>query len=96
MSSVFGVFFRARMCDGPPTTTFIAQGYEASVCSDGVEHEVLGGGLLSSEAIGDAGFDAGAVSAFAWGMSLERLVMLKLGLDDIHKLWRPPYVPATA
>ena len=30
------------------------------------------------------------------GVGLERLAMLKLGLDDIRELWEPPYVPLKA
>jgi len=26
-------------------------------------------------------------------MGLERLAMIKLGIDGIRKLWQPPYVP---
>jgi phenylalanyl-tRNA synthetase alpha subunit len=33
------------------------------------------------------------LSGFGFGLGLERLAMAKLGLSDIHDLWRPPYVP---
>ena len=56
-------------------------------------HEVLGGGMLTADKLTQAGFDTDAVSGFAWGTCLDRLAMLRLDLDDIHKLWQPPYVP---
>ncbi len=71
---------------------FVAEGHEAMVSRDGREQQALGGGTLSQQALRDAGFDPAAVSGFAWGLSLERLAMLRLGIDDIHALWQPPYV----
>jgi phenylalanyl-tRNA synthetase alpha subunit len=32
------------------------------------------------------------VSAFAFGIGLERLAMLKYGLDNIRALWEPPFI----
>ena len=39
------------------------------------------------------GQDPASVGGFALGLGLERLAMLKHGIDDIRKLWRPPYTP---
>ncbi len=48
---------------------------------------------LQSKTLTRKGFDSNTVSGFAWGMSLEHLAMIKYGIDDIRKLWQPPYVP---
>ena len=39
------------------------------------------------------GFNANRVSGFALGLGIERITMIKLGIDDIHQLWKSPYVP---
>jgi RNA polymerase sigma factor (sigma-70 family) len=55
--------------------------------------EVAGCGMIEKKLFNEMGFDAAQVSGFAFGLGLERLAMLKYGIDDIRKLWQPPYVP---
>lgn len=55
--------------------------------------EIAGCGMLTVETLTEAGYDPQTVSGFAFGLGLERIAMLKLGIDDIRKLWAPPYVP---
>ena len=55
--------------------------------------EIAGCGMLTAQTLSEAGYDPQAVSGFAFGLGLERLAMLKYGIDDIRKLWAPPYVP---
>ena len=54
-----------------------------------------GCGILKAGTLRESGFDPQAVGGFAFGLGLERLAMLKLGIDDIRKLWQPPYVPTS-
>ena len=56
---------------------------------------IAGCGILPAEELRKAGYDPDQVSCFGFGVGLERLAMLRLGLDDIRKLWHPPYVPST-
>jgi phenylalanyl-tRNA synthetase alpha chain len=49
--------------------------------------------MLAAKTLRVAGFGPEQISGFAWGLSLERMAMLKYGIDDIRKLWAPPYVP---
>ena len=53
---------------------------------------VAGCGMLTAETLQQAGFNAREVGGYAFGLGLERLAMLKLGLADIRLLWQPPYV----
>ena len=54
----------------------------------------IGGfGVLADEVLAHAGFDPQQVSGFSFDFGLERLAMLKFDLDDVRKLWQPPYVP---
>jgi len=55
--------------------------------------QVAGGGMLPAARLRESGYDPAAVSGFAFGLGLERLAMLKLGIEDIRALWQPPYVP---
>ena len=69
------------------------QSHHASVETPHGWLEVSGCGLFLPEVLKQAGFDPNAVSGFGFGLGLERLAMVKLGLSDIRDLWRPPYVP---
>jgi phenylalanyl-tRNA synthetase alpha subunit len=55
--------------------------------------DIGGSGMLPAEALRQAGYDPEDVSCFAFGLGLERVAMLKYNIDDIRKLWQPPYVP---
>ena len=73
--------------------TYFERCLEVSVRAGSEWLNVAGSGMVPAERLGQAGCDARAVSGFAFGMGLERLAMLKYGIDDIRELWRPPYVP---
>jgi len=46
--------------------------------------EVLGAGMVHPEVLKNGGIDPEEYSGFAWGMGIERLVMLKHGVSDIR------------
>ena len=52
-----------------------------------------GCGIMTSQTLRDAGYDPQTVGGFAIALNLDRLAMLKYGIDDVRKLWQPPYVP---
>ena len=52
-----------------------------------------GCGMMTAKTLGDAGYDPETVGGFAIAFCLDRWAMLKYGIDDIRKLWQPPYVP---
>lgn len=49
--------------------------------------EILGSGLVDPALYGFVGYDPGEVSGFAFGMGIERVAMLKYGLDDIRMFY---------
>ncbi len=53
----------------------------------------VGCGMMTAKTLGDAGYDPETVGGFAIAFCLDRWAMLKYGIDDIRKLWQPPYVP---
>jgi RNA polymerase sigma factor (sigma-70 family) len=67
--------------------------FEACVDHHGQWVEIAGCGMLTARTLANGRFDPRSVQGFALGTSLERLAMMKFGIDDIHALWRPPYVP---
>ncbi len=54
------------------------------VCSYTGWIELLGCGMIHPNVLKEAGIDAGKYSGFAWGMGIERLVMMKYGIEDIR------------
>ena len=67
-------------------------GFEAEVELHGQRLQVLGGGLLMPQTLTDKGYDPQQVAGYAWGMGLDRLAMLRLGITDIQALWQAPYI----
>lgn len=47
--------------------------------------EVLGAGMIHPEVLKNGGIDPEVYTGYAWGLGLERLVMLKYGVDDIRR-----------
>ena len=66
---------------------------EVVVRLGGAWERVGGCGVMTADTVRHFGCDPGQVGGFAAGMGLERLTMLRLGIDDIRELWQPPHVP---
>ena len=49
--------------------------------------EILGAGMVHPNVLRMAGFDAEKVSGFAFGLGVERVALLKYGIDDIRHLY---------
>ncbi len=54
------------------------------VCKGGGWLEILGSGMIHPEVFRFAGYPPGRYSGFAFGMGIERVAMLKYGIDDIR------------
>jgi len=46
--------------------------------------EIMGCGMIHPNVLKEAGINPGKYSGFAWGMGVERMVMLKYGIEDIR------------
>ena len=68
-------------------------GKEMAVEIGGRWLEIAGCGMLTAAVLQAAGYDPQIFGGFGFGLGLDRLAMLKYGIDDIRKLWQPPYVP---
>jgi phenylalanyl-tRNA synthetase alpha chain len=49
--------------------------------------EILGAGMVHPVVLRNGGYDPDQFSGFAFGMGLERIAMLRYGLDDIRQFW---------
>lgn len=49
--------------------------------------EILGSGMVDPAVYGFVGYDPNEISGFAFGMGIERVAMLKYGLDDIRMFY---------
>ncbi len=62
-------------------------GQECNVCKGSGWIEILGAGMVHPHTLAAGGIDADKYQGFAFGMGIERLVMLKYGVDDIRDFY---------
>jgi len=55
-----------------------------SMCKKTGWLEILGCGLVDPEVLKNVGYDPDVWSGYAWGMGIERMAILKYGIDDIR------------
>ena len=65
----------------------ICRGKGCRVCSHSGWLEVLGAGMVHPEVFNNVGYNLDRYSGFAFGMGVERIAMLKYGIDDIRKFF---------
>jgi len=63
------------------------RGEGCSVCGGSGYLEVAGAGMVHPQVLLNGGYDPDKVSGFAFGFGLDRLAMLKYGIDDIRLLY---------
>ncbi|MEO6761625.1 MAG: phenylalanine--tRNA ligase subunit alpha [Candidatus Saccharimonadales bacterium] len=59
-------------------------GRGCNICSQSGWIELLGCGLIHPNVLREAGIDPEVYTGFAWGGGIERLVMMKYGIEDIR------------
>ncbi len=62
----------------------VCQGKGCRLCSNSGYIEILGAGMTHPEVLRRAGLDPEEYQSFAFGMGIERLPMLRYGIDDIR------------
>lgn len=65
----------------------ICRGEGCRVCSHTGWIEILGSGMVHPALYENVGYDADRYTGFAFGMGVERIAMLKYGIDDIRKFF---------
>jgi phenylalanyl-tRNA synthetase alpha chain len=62
----------------------MCKGQGCRVCSQTGWLEILGSGMVDPEVFKMVGYDPETVTGFAFGMGIERIAMLKYGIDDLR------------
>jgi phenylalanyl-tRNA synthetase alpha chain len=73
------------ICDGARR---LGDGSPCRVCKASGWLEILGSGLIHPAVFRAVGYDPEAVSGFAFGVGVDRMAMLKYGIDDIRLLYQ--------
>jgi phenylalanyl-tRNA synthetase alpha chain len=73
------------ICGGHGNAT---QGQTCRVCKGTGWLEILGAGMIDPQVFRFVGYDPEHVSGFAFGMGVERIAMLKYGIDDIRLFYQ--------
>jgi phenylalanyl-tRNA synthetase alpha chain len=68
-------------------TCFVCQGEGCRVCKGSGWIELLGCGMVHPNVLRNCGIDPEVYSGFAFGFGVDRMVMLKYGIDDIRLLY---------
>jgi phenylalanyl-tRNA synthetase alpha chain len=66
----------------------LCRGNGCRTCSHTGWLEILGSGMVDPEVYGFVGYDPEVYSGFAFGMGIERIAMLRYGIDDIQLFFR--------
>ena len=68
-------------------TCFVCEGKGCKVCKNSGWIEILGCGMVHPDVLRNCGIDPEVYSGFAFGFGVDRMVMLKYGIDDIRLLY---------
>jgi phenylalanyl-tRNA synthetase alpha chain len=63
-------------CDGDDSS--------CSICHGSGWLEILGAGMVHPRVLERVGYDSSRLTGFAWGMGIERITMIKYGIEDIR------------
>jgi len=69
----------------------MCRGEGCRVCSRTGWLEVLGSGMVHPAVFENVGYDTSEYTGFAFGMGVERIAMLKYGIDDLRKFFENDY-----
>ena len=65
----------------------ICRGKGCRVCKQTGWLEILGSGMVHPAVFENVGYDTRRITGFAFGMGVERVAMLKYGIDDLRKFF---------
>lgn len=68
-------------------TCFICNGKGCRVCKNTGWLEILGCGMIDPNVFQKVGYDSENITGYAFGMGIERITMLKYGINDIRLLF---------
>jgi phenylalanyl-tRNA synthetase alpha chain len=65
----------------------ICKGKGCRVCSNTGWLEILGAGMVNPKVFKNVGYDPSKWTGLAFGMGVDRIAMLKYGIDDLRKFF---------
>ena len=65
----------------------ICAGKGCRVCKDTGWLEILGSGMVHPQVFRNVGYDQEEITGFAFGMGVERIAMIRYGIDDIRQFY---------
>ncbi len=68
-------------------TCFLCKGAGCRICKESGWLEILGCGMVHPNVLRNCGIDPEIYSGYAFGMGIERTLMLKIGLNDLRLLY---------
>ncbi|RXT04744.1 phenylalanine--tRNA ligase subunit alpha [Ammoniphilus sp. CFH 90114] len=68
-------------------TCAVCKGHGCRVCKDTGWLEILGSGMVHPKVLEMSGYDSEKYTGFAFGMGVERIAMLKYGIEDIRHFY---------
>ena len=66
---------------------FACNGKGCSTCKSTGWIEILGAGMVNPKVLKDCGYDPEVWTGFAFGVGVERVAMLRYGIDDIRRIY---------
>jgi len=69
----------------PHHYSFVEPGFDIDIWFQGKWLEVLGSGMVHPKVLKNMGIDPKKYSGFAFGVGIDRMVMLKYGIEDVRK-----------
>lgn len=67
---------------------FECSGKGCSLCKHSGWIEILGGGMVNPSVLSMNGYDSTRMTGFAFGIGIERVAMLRYGIDDIRRFYQ--------
>ncbi len=67
---------------------FECSGKGCNLCKHSGWIEILGGGMVHPKVLSMNGYDAKKMTGFAFGIGIERVAMLRYGIDDIRRFYQ--------
>ncbi len=71
----------------PHHYSFVEPGFDIDIWFQGGWLEVLGSGMVHPKVLKNMGIDSRVYSGFAFGIGIDRMVMLKYGISDIRQFY---------
>ena len=68
-------------------TCFICKGQGCKICKKTGWLEILGCGMVDPNVFKNVGYDSEKYTGYAFGMGIERIALLKYGIDDIRRFF---------